>query len=259
MDEYLGLGSCEVLHIAYLYLSLLVGLQYAVDKGAGLTGGACGLAVGYLGDGQCLAVALLYLGTHAHSPSALSVIVLAHVDTAACGEVGIEMELLPMQVGDGCIAYLSQVVGQYLAVQTHSDAFGTLRKQERELHRQGDRFLVAPVIRQLPLGGLGVEDNIQSEVAQTGLDVSASRRIVSCDDVTPVALAIHQQILLPQLHQRILDAGITVGMELHGMAHDVGHLVVAAVIHALHAVHDASLHGLESVAYVRHCTLQDYV
>ncbi len=259
MDEYLGPGGCEVLHIAYLYLPLLVGLQYAVDKGAGLAGRARGLAVGYLGDGKRLAVTLLYLGTHAHHASALPVIVFAHVDAAACGEVGVQMELLATQVGDGRIAYLAQVVGQYLAVQSHGDALGSLGKQQGELHRQRDGLLVSSVIGEFPLGGLGVEHHIQGKVAQPGLDVPACGGIVSRDDVAPVALAVNQQVLLPQLHQRVLDAGITMGVELHGVAHDVGHLVVPAVIHALHAVHDTPLHGLEPVPYVRHGPLQDHI
>ena len=49
------------------------------------------------------------------------------------------------------------------------------------------------------------------------------------------------------------------GVKLHGLAHDVGHLVVAAVIHALHCVQDAALHGLQTVLDARHRTLQDDV
>ena len=49
------------------------------------------------------------------------------------------------------------------------------------------------------------------------------------------------------------------GVELHGMAHDIRHFVVSAVIHALHRVHDASLYRFEAVFNIRDGTLQDYV
>ena len=49
------------------------------------------------------------------------------------------------------------------------------------------------------------------------------------------------------------------GVELHGVAHDVGHLVVAAVVHALHRVQDASLNGLQSVLDMGHGALQYHV
>ena len=49
------------------------------------------------------------------------------------------------------------------------------------------------------------------------------------------------------------------GVELHGVAHDVGHLVVASVFHAAHGVQDASLHGFQSVHDVGHGAFQNDV
>ena len=49
------------------------------------------------------------------------------------------------------------------------------------------------------------------------------------------------------------------GVELHRVAHDVGHLVIPPVVHALHGVQYAPLHGLQSVLYVGHGTLQYHV
>ncbi len=48
-------------------------------------------------------------------------------------------------------------------------------------------------------------------------------------------------------------------MVLHGLAHDVGHLVVAAVVDRLHGVEDAPLHGLQAILDMGHGTLQDHV
>ena len=49
------------------------------------------------------------------------------------------------------------------------------------------------------------------------------------------------------------------GVKLHGMSHNVGHLVVASVVHALHGVKNASLHGFQSVLYMGNGTFQDYI
>ena len=47
-----------------------------------------------------------------------------------------------------------------------------------------------------------------------------------------------------------------VGVVLHGLADDVGHLVVAAVVDAPHGVQDASVDGLQTVFDMRHGTLR---
>ena len=48
-------------------------------------------------------------------------------------------------------------------------------------------------------------------------------------------------------------------VKLHGVSHDVGHLVVASVVHALHGVHDTSLHRLEAILDVGNGTLQNNI
>ena len=73
------------------------------------------------------------------------------------------MKLLAVQVLYGCVAYLAHVVWQYLAAQTYCDALCSLSQQERELDGQRDRLLVAAVVRELPLCGLGVEDYVECE------------------------------------------------------------------------------------------------
>ena len=48
-------------------------------------------------------------------------------------------------------------------------------------------------------------------------------------------------------------------MELHGVAHNIGHFVVTSVIHALHGMEDAPLHGFEAVHNVWDSAFQDYI
>ena len=96
----------------------IVGLEDAVNKRTGLAGGTCGLAIGYLSDGKGLAVTLLDFCAYTNHTTTLTVIILAHIDTAARREVGIEMELLAMEIRDGSIADFSQVVRKNLTVES---------------------------------------------------------------------------------------------------------------------------------------------
>ena len=148
---------------------------------------------------------------------------------------------------------------QDAAGQTDGDALDALREQQRELHRQRDRLLVAPVVARRPGRDLGSEDHVERELAQPRLDVSRRRRVVAGEDVAPVALGVDEQILLPELHHRVADAGIAVRMILHRVADHVRDLVVAAVVQLVQRVHDAPLHRLQAVVDVRHRALEDDV
>ena len=162
-------------------------------------------------------------------------------------------------MGYAGVYQLVEVVGQDLRRQTHRDAVGSLRQQQREFYGQRHGLLVAAVVRAHPLGGLLVENHVEREFRQTRLDVTSRGGIVAREDVAPVALTIDQQILLPQLHQRVLDRGVAVGVVLHGLTHDVGHLVVTAVVAALHGVENTTLHGLQTILDMGHGTLQNNI
>ena len=135
---------------------------------------------------------------------------------------------------NGCIAYLNEVVWHYLRAQSHGNTLRSLSQKQRKLGRQRNRFLVTTVVRELPVGSLRIENHVESELRKTCLDISRSRSTVAGEYVSPVTLAVYEQILLSHLHQSVAYRGVTVRMELHGMAHNVSHLVEAAVVHALH-------------------------
>ena len=97
------------------------------------------------------------------------------------------------------------------------------------------------------------------ELREARLDISGGSGTGACEDVTPVALGVDQQVFLAHLHEGVADTGITVGVELHRVTHDVRHLVEAAVVHPLHRVEDTSLHGFQTVAQVGHGTFEDHV
>ena len=46
-------------------------------------------------------------------------------------------------------------------------------------------------------------------------------------------------------------------VKLHGVSHDVRHLVVSSIVHSFHGVEDTSLHRFETILDVRNGTLQD--
>ena len=253
LHDDLDLFGRVVVDLADLDLALFVGLDDRLLDRLG------GRGVGDLGDGQRPLVDLRDAGAHLHGAAPQAVVVAAHVGHAARREIGIQLEFAPLQMGDRRMDQLHEVVGQDLRGQSHGDAVGALGQQQRELDGQRHRLLLAAVVREHPLGGLAVEDHVQREFRQPRLDVSARGGLVAREDVAPVALAVDQQVLLPQLHQRVLDRGVAVRMVLHGLAHDVGHLVVAPVVDGLHGVENAPLHGFQPVLDMRHGALQDHV
>lgn len=128
MYENLHLGGRVVIDLANLYLALLGSLQYGVDERRG------GLAIGNLGDGQRLVVHFVDTGTHAHRTAAFTVVVAGHVDETARLEVGVEHEVLTLEVAHGGIAQLVEVVGENLRRQTYGNTLDALCQQEGELH-----------------------------------------------------------------------------------------------------------------------------
>ena len=114
VDEDLHAGGRHVLDLADFDFPLLGSFQDAVDELAGLLRRPRRLAKGQLGNGQGLAVALLDLGAHAHHAAALPVVVFRDIDAAARGEVGVELEGFVVEVGDGGLTQLIEVVGQDL-------------------------------------------------------------------------------------------------------------------------------------------------
>ena len=141
-----------VVHTFGLNLPLINGFQNAIDKRRG------GFAERNFANDERLAVQLLNL--HLQHTAALPIVIFAHVDGTTCGEIGIESKRLATQIVNGGLANLSQIVGQQLAAQAHSNAFCTLCQQQRKLHRQRDRLLIAPVIAQWPIGGFGIKYHV---------------------------------------------------------------------------------------------------
>ena len=242
-----------VVDLSDLDLALVVGLDDRILDRLG------GRGIGYFGDGERAFVDLRNLGAHLHRPAPQAVVIAAHVGHAARREVGVKLEFAPFEVCDAGIDELHEVVGQDLRRQTHGDAVGALRQQQRKLDRQRDGFLLAAVVGQHPLGGFLVEDHFGGELRQARLNVTPRGGLVAREDIAPVTLAVDQQVFLPQLHQCVLDRRIAMRVVLHGLSHDVGHLVVASVVDDLHGVQDTPLHGFEAVLDMGYGAFEDHV
>ncbi len=55
-------------------------------------------------------------------------------------------------------------MGQYFGGQAHGNAVNALRQQQRKFRRQHHWFFLPPVVGELPLGGLGIEEDLQGEL-----------------------------------------------------------------------------------------------
>ena len=162
-------------------------------------------------------------------------------------------------MGHTTVEQLVEVVGKNLRRETYGNTLHTLCKQQREFYGQRDGLFVATIVGEHPLGNLGAEDHLECKLRESRLDITGSSRTVAGEDVTPVTLRVNQQIFLSELHECVTDGGIAVGVELHSVSHDVGHLYAAAVIHTPHRVEDTPLHRLESIVYVGHRSLQNHI
>ena len=230
---------------------LLVGLEDAFDEHPG------GDAVRQLGDDYRLAlVVVVHLGADAQAAAQCRIVVLRHIYQPACGEVGEYLKRFLFQYLDRSFEQFAEIIGQDVRRQRDGDTLCPLGQEQGELDRQGHRLLFSAVVAGLPLGGLRVEHHLFGKLGEACLDITSGGGAVARQYVAPVTLAVHQQVLLPQVHQRVVDGGVAVGVVEHGGTHDVGHLGVAAVVGLLHGMHDAPLHRLQAVVDVGHRTVQ---
>ena len=134
-----------------------------------------------------------------------------------------------------------------------------MRQQQREFHRERNRLLVTAIIRHLPISCLRIKNGVEGKLGQTRLNISRSGSTVASKYVSPVSLSVDEQILLSQLHQGVANRSIAMRVELHGVAHDVSHLVVASVVHTLHRVQYTALHRLQTILDTWHRTFKNNV
>ena len=230
LHDYLCGGGGVVVYVAYLYLPLLHGAQDGGYEGGG------GLAEGKLGYCEGLVVDFLDFGPYLDGAAACSVVVARGVHESSGLEVGKQGEALAVKVCHGGVDHLVEVVGKDFRRQSNGDSLHALCEQEREFHGKRHRLLLASVVGGGPFRYLGAEYGFEGELGESGLDISGCGGGVACQYVAPVTLGVDEQFLLAELHEGVADGGVAVRMVLHGVADDVGHLVVASVVESLHGV-----------------------
>ena len=134
-----------------------------------------------------------------------------------------------------------------------------MNEQQGEFYRQCYWLFITSVIRQFPFCCLGIEHNIVGKMREACFNVSRRSGRVSGENVSPVALAVNEIVLLSHLHQCSGNGSVAVGVVLHGVPHNICNLVVASVVKLAHGMQNAPLHRLQAVIKMRHCTLENNI
>ena len=251
MDHYVRLSGCQVGDFLDFDLALVLCLEDGFDEPV------CSLSVRDFGDGESALVYLLYLRPDLDDSSSLPFVVSCAVGEPSGREVRVEFEITAFEDVYRCIDQFVEVVRKDLGRESHGYAIRPLGQQQREFHRKVDRFLVPAVIRSHPCRGLGVEHDFLGEFRKPGLDVSRSCVRVAGQDVAPVTLTVDEQVFLPEGDKRSEYGRISVRMELHRLADDIGHFGQAAIVYPVHGMQDTPLHRLEPIDDVRHCPVEN--
>ena len=162
-----------------------------------------------------------------------------------------------LQIGDGRFAHLAQIESADLAGHTHGDALvgghqhvGIGGGQERRLLGG-----VVVVIHEVHGVAVQIPEQLRADGRQLGLGIAAGGvGHIAGVHLAEVALAVHKGVqqrlvALGQTHHRLVDGLIAVGVETHGLTHDVGALGAAAgqQPHFIHGVQQLPVGGLEAV------------
>ncbi len=104
MHQYFHTAGCQVLYLTYLDFPFFAGLY----DGVAYTGHR--FPVRNFLNGKCLVVYLFYFGAHAYRTATFTVVVFGYIDTASRLEVGVQLEFFVVQIADGSIAQLIEVM-----------------------------------------------------------------------------------------------------------------------------------------------------
>ena len=216
-----------------------------------------GLAEGDFADGDDVGAPGLDSGAGGDAPVAVAV--LREVEETAGLEVGEHLEGLVLDDRDLGFEQFDEVVRENERREADGDALGAEHEQQRKLRGQQQGFLIAPVVAGDELRRLLVEDLVAGELGEAALDVARRGGAVAGVDVAEVALALDEVALVGEVHERFADGGVAVGVVLHRVADDVGHLDEAPVVLLVERVEDAPLDGLESILDGRDRAVADRV
>ena len=183
-------------------------------------------------------------------------------DLAAGREIGRKQRLCQvavgiLEVGDRRVAHLAEVEAAQLARHADGNALIGAHEDVREGRRQQRRLLHGVVVVVDEIDGIGVDvaEQLGADGGELCLRVAARRpRHVARVDLTEVALGVHERVqqrtvALGKAHHRVIDGGVAVGIEPHGLTDDVRALRARAVqqSHLIHGIEELAVAGLEAV------------
>lgn len=174
-------------------------------------------------------------------------------------EIREDIEVFLAEGRDAGVAKFDEVVGKDSAGEADSDPLDSLSEQERKLNGESNGLFVSTVVGGSPICDFGAEGDVESKLREAGFDVTRGGRIVACENVTPVALGVDEEFLLSQLDHGVANGGVAMRVILHGVADNIGDLVVATVFELVHGMENAALDGFEAVVDVGDGAFQDDV
>ena len=170
-----------------------------------------------------------------------------------------QVRLVVFHQGDGCIAELHQVEGTDVGRHTDRNAQCVVGQNGREGDRQHRRFGGGAVIVGHKIHGILVDiaEQLFTHGFQLCLGVtSGGVSHIAAVRLAKVTLGVHkghQQAFVgtAHTHHGVVDGGITVGVQVHGAAHDVGAFGAGAFqqAHAVHGIQQFAVGGLEAVNF----------
>ncbi len=241
----------EVVDGGYLQLVLL---RRRLDGGDEALGGR---TEGELTDDDPLGIGCVQPRPHENLADA--VLVIGDVDKAAGKEVGVELYLLASQGLLDRLEHFAEVVREYAGGHADGDSLGPLDEYYGDLCGKYHRFSVATVVAVVVPGDLGAVEHLLGEGLYPRLDVPGGGGLVAGQQAAEVALLLDEELLVRQHHQRRVDGGVAVGVVLHAVTDDVGHLVELAVVYLEEAVEDSTLYRFETVLHIGYGAVLDDV
>ena len=159
--------------------------------------------------------------------------------------------------GDGGVAQLRQIEGTDVAGHADGDAQRIVGQNGGEGHGQQGRLGGGAVVVGHEVHRLLVDvpEQLLTDAFQLGFGVAGcGAGHIPAVGLAEVALAVHeghqQALVAPaHAHHRVVDGGVTVGVEVHGAAHDIGRLGAGALdeAHLIHRIQQLAVGGLEAV------------
>ena len=196
-------------------------------------------------------------GPHPHLAAA--VVVFLGIHKAALLEVGEQGDLFAPQKVDLGLEQLPKIVRHDFGGHADGNTFGAEHEHHRHLGGQEDRLILTAIVGRLVGRELFVEQRFPRQRRQPTLDITGRRRRVAGEDIAVIPLPLDEIFLVGQNHQGLTDRSITMRVQLHRFADDVGDLMETPVIHLEKSIEDAPLHGFAAIPKVRNGTVQNDV